>query len=241
MTSSPLFISVLESMVIFGPIDHVGWASASSTRTRPQLGSGAPPERPAARRDQQAGDLPVRAPPTTAGTGGPRSARCRRGPARRRASRAAAARPGPAAMRLSLLASASRLPWRSVASVTGRPANPTTALTTTSASSDQPGEVVDDRGVGQRRGDLGPPGGVTDGDVPRVELPGLGDERLDRGPDAEPDDLVARGLGPHDVERLGADRAGRAGDGDADRGARVFARSRSRPAHAVQGSSHSVT
>ena len=28
ITSSPLFISVLESMVIFGPMLHVGWASA---------------------------------------------------------------------------------------------------------------------------------------------------------------------------------------------------------------------
>ena len=33
ITSSPLFISVEESTVIFGPIDHVGWARASSTRT----------------------------------------------------------------------------------------------------------------------------------------------------------------------------------------------------------------
>ena len=33
ITSSPLFISVLESTVIFGPIAHVGWASASSIVT----------------------------------------------------------------------------------------------------------------------------------------------------------------------------------------------------------------
>ena len=33
ITSSPLFIKVDESTVIFGPIDHVGWARASSTRT----------------------------------------------------------------------------------------------------------------------------------------------------------------------------------------------------------------
>ena len=41
---------------------------------------------------------------------------------------------GPAAIRLSLLASASRLPASSAASVAGRPAKPTTALSTTSAS-----------------------------------------------------------------------------------------------------------
>src|SRR5262249_25854181 len=41
---------------------------------------------------------------------------------------------GPAAMRLSLFASASRLPAVSAASVAGRPAKPTTAFSTTSAS-----------------------------------------------------------------------------------------------------------
>ena len=41
---------------------------------------------------------------------------------------------GPAAIRLSLFASASRLPARSDASVAGRPAKPTTAFNTTSAS-----------------------------------------------------------------------------------------------------------
>ncbi len=30
MTSSPLFISVAESMVILGPMDHVGWAKAAA-------------------------------------------------------------------------------------------------------------------------------------------------------------------------------------------------------------------
>ena len=34
ITSSPLFISVAESMVIFGPIRHVGWRSASAAVTR---------------------------------------------------------------------------------------------------------------------------------------------------------------------------------------------------------------
>ena len=34
MTSRPLFMSVELSTVIFGPIDHVGWASASATVTR---------------------------------------------------------------------------------------------------------------------------------------------------------------------------------------------------------------
>ena len=55
----------------------------------------------------------------------------------------------------------------------------------------------------------------------RAELLGLGDQRLDGRADAEADDLVARGLGPHDVERLRPDRTGRAGDGDADRSGRA--------------------
>jgi len=33
ITSSPLFISVAESIVIFAPIDHVGWVSACSALT----------------------------------------------------------------------------------------------------------------------------------------------------------------------------------------------------------------
>ena len=58
---------------------------------------------------------------------------------------------------------------------------------------------------------------------------GLLDEHVDRRADAERDDLVAAALGADDVERLGADRAGRAGDGDAD------------GAYLVQGSSTNVT
>ena len=54
MTSSPLFISVEESTVIFGPIDQVGWTRASATSTaasssgvRPRNG---PPEAVSSRR-----------------------------------------------------------------------------------------------------------------------------------------------------------------------------------------------
>ena len=57
ITSRPLFISVLESIVIFGPIDHVGWASASSTPTSASSAAVRPAERPAAGREQDAGDL----------------------------------------------------------------------------------------------------------------------------------------------------------------------------------------
>ena len=77
MTSRPLFIRVDESTVIFGPIDQVGWASASATPTvascspvRPRNG---PPEAVSSRRRH----LVDRGRP--GGTGGWRSARSRRG------------------------------------------------------------------------------------------------------------------------------------------------------------------
>ena len=42
ITSRPLFMRVDESMVILGPIDHVGWASASATVTAPSRSAGQP-------------------------------------------------------------------------------------------------------------------------------------------------------------------------------------------------------
>ena len=63
ITSRPLFINVDESMVIFGPIDQVGWLSASSRVTwarsaleRPRNG---PPEAVSSSRDTSA-DEPER-------------------------------------------------------------------------------------------------------------------------------------------------------------------------------------
>jgi hypothetical protein len=79
---------------------------------------------------------------------------------------------------------------------------------------DEVGEVVDDGGERQRGGNLGSTGRVIDGDGAGPELLRLGDQGLDRGSDAEGDDLVARRLGADDVQRLGSDRSGRAGDGD---------------------------
>ena len=216
ITSRPLFISVLESIVIFGPIDHVGWASASSTRHVGELGGRAAAERAAAGREQQPGDLAVRRRPTSAGTGARRSARCRPAPARRPASPAAAARPGRRRSGSPCWPGPAACPGRSVAIVTGRPAKPTTALTTTSACSTRSARSSTTVANGQRGGDLGPPGRVADGDDARAGTPwpaSMSD--VDRRADAEGDDLVARRLGADDVERLRADRAGRAGDGDA--------------------------
>ena len=111
-----------------------------------QLGLGAAAERPAGRGEHDAAHpVAARARPGAgrAGTGGPRSARCRRAPARRRpAARARAARPGRPAISDSLLASASRLPAPSAASVTPSPAKPTTPLTHTSPTAAIVGQRV---------------------------------------------------------------------------------------------------
>ena len=123
---------------------------------------------------------------------------------------------GPAAIRLSLLARARRLPPRSVAIVTGSPAKPTTALTTTSAASTRSARSSTTVANGSAAATSARRAGSATATNRGPELPGLLDEHVDRRADAEGDDLVAVALGPDDVEGLGADRAGRAGDGDAD-------------------------
>ena len=57
MASSPLFMSVDESIVIFGPIVHVGCASASAAVTVASSRARAAAERPAGRRQPDAGDI----------------------------------------------------------------------------------------------------------------------------------------------------------------------------------------
>ena len=54
ITSRPLFASVAESIVIFGPIDQVGWTSASSGVDARELVARAAAERAAARRQHEA-------------------------------------------------------------------------------------------------------------------------------------------------------------------------------------------
>src|SRR5258708_2879112 len=130
MTSRPLFINVDESTVIFGPMLHVGWASASSivtwhssSRVRPRNG---PPlaVRMMRRRLERSPDrrhwCTAQCSLSTGTSSAPGVARTRW-------------TTGPAAISDSLLASASRLPAPSAASVTDRPAKPTTPLRTTAA------------------------------------------------------------------------------------------------------------
>ena len=62
ITSSPLFMSVAESTVIFGPIRHVGWSSASSGVTASSSAAGrsrnGPPEAVRMRRRTSSGSRP---------------------------------------------------------------------------------------------------------------------------------------------------------------------------------------
>ncbi len=73
----------------------------------------------------------------------------------------------------------------------------------------QVGEVADHLRERQRLGHLGPARRIGHRDDLGPELEGLGDQDLGRRADTEADDLVAVPFGPHDVEGLGADRAGR--------------------------------
>ena len=57
ITSSPLFISVAESIVILRPIRHVGWRSASPAPTRSRCDAASAAERPARRGQDQAPHL----------------------------------------------------------------------------------------------------------------------------------------------------------------------------------------
>ena len=123
-------MSVAESIVIFSPMLHVGWASASaavtsvsSSRRRPRNG---PPEA-------------VITMPVTAPGGAPSrhcaSAECSLSTGRSRfpLAAAAASTSSPPATRLSLLASATSAPAAKAASVARRPAAPTIAFRTRSA------------------------------------------------------------------------------------------------------------
>ena len=124
---------------------------------------------------------------------------------------------GPAAIRLSLFASARRLPAASVARVTGSPANPTTALTTTSAALHHIGHLADDLTPGSAAATSARLAGSATATSCRPELAGLRDDRVGRRTDPEPDDLVGLGLGADHLERLRPDRPRRPGDRHPDR------------------------
>ena len=132
------------------------------------------------------------------GTGRAPSARCRPAAAAPRPRRCAATASSPAATRLSLFASASVTPRSSAQSVASTPAKPTIAFSTTSGSAR----------VEQRSGR------AADLDVPHA----VRAARSSSG--CEPDmsaQSSSSGLRVDDLDRLAADRAGGAEQGDAPR------------------------
>ena len=195
-------MSVDESMVILAPMSTSGAASASATVTRLELGPRPAPERPAARGEQDPAHLVAAR--RRAGLVDRRVLGVDRARSRRRRVRAPWPPPGPPAMRLSLLASARRLPCSSAASVAGRPAKPTTALSTTSASGSAASSASTSGVVGAERA----PGRGRRRTRPPAR------EQLVVAARGERDDLVLGRGGRDDVERLGADRPGRAEDSD---------------------------
>ena len=130
MTSSPLFINVAESMVILGPIDHVGWRNASSGVTAPRSAAGrsrnGPPDAVSMYRRTS---RPVR---DHRRTGESRCARCRQGESPRRGAAPPATIRRPAITSTSLLASATVFPASMAASVAPSAAVPADAHSTRS-------------------------------------------------------------------------------------------------------------
>jgi len=125
---------------------------------------------------------------------------------------------GPAAIRLSLLASARRLPARSVSRVNRQAGESDDGVHHDVGGAHHVGECARHLCEGQRILHASAVGLVADNDDGRPELFRLTNERVDRRTDGERNDLVRPALGANDIECLRADGAGRAGDRNAGRG-----------------------
>ena len=202
-----------------GPMAQVGWASACSDGDVGQLVAPPAAERAAGRGEHQPRDLVGRG--RRAGTGRARSARSRPGRSGRAAPRPSpAGRPRPATPCSPAPAVA---PVASAASVGPRPREPVIPLSTVSAgvvavssvaasgpaSTSTPGQLPAQRGGRVR---------VRDGDPPHAVRPGLrGEQRDVRAAGRQAHHAEPVRPGRDHVQRLRADRAGRAEDEDAAR------------------------
>ena len=192
--------------MILAPMSHVGWARASSTATSASSSRVRPRNGPPLAVSTSRATSP-RAPPRSAWY----NAECSEStgtispPPRWRAARTT----GPPAMRLSLFARASRFPDSSAAMVAGKPANPTTALRTTSTSSSAASSA---RAPGSSRPDRARSAATSNSAACASRSAVL-------RPAAERDDLplarMALLVTAHDVERLRADGPCRPEDRDA--------------------------
>ena len=213
MTSRPLFMSVAESIEILPPMSQVGCASASSTvtsassaRVRPRNG---PPDA-------------VRTSFSTVPGASPASswcsAECSESTGRICApvASASAVTSSPPTTSDSLLASARSIPSPSVATVGPRPAEPTSALRTRSApdsstSRTSPSAPTSTSPSVQASAARAPASASASAMRSTPKLPRLLDQRVGRALGAQADELEL-GIARDDVERLRADRAGRAED-----------------------------
>ena len=182
-------------MVIFGPIVHVGWASASSTVTSASSAARAATERAAAggehdpRRPRGRRRSPTRRHWWTAQCSLSTGTSSAPGVAR------SGCTTGPAAIRLSLLASAEPLAGTQRGDRDRQPGEADDAVDHDVRQLDQVGSSpTTSIPNGSAAATSARARGVGDGDNRRPELLRLLDQRLDGRPDAERDDLVA--LGP---------------------------------------------
>ena len=207
-------MSVEESTVIFGPIFQVGWASASSTVTVGQLGAGAAPERAAAGGEQQAGDLAGAAPPRRHWWRAECSLSTGTSSALGVVGQVAAAPPAPPRSATPCWPAPGAGRRRCAASVTPRPAKPTTALTTTSASvaasASASGPTASSVPGGSRGASSAAPASSPTTTTSGRSSSAWAASGVDRAAGAERDDPEAIRLLADHVEGLGADRAGRA-------------------------------
>ena len=209
MTSNALLTNVAESIVIFGPIRHVGCASASSAVTDASC---------AASRPRNGPPLAVRTRRSTTSIRSPtrhcQIAECSLSTGRSRSSgsppmsSSSAATRCPPVTRVSLFASATRLPARSAASTAGRAVMPVVATTTMSTSS-----AVASSSSPPAAQRVSRPAVVHP--VPRLSPAAsrqLRAEAVVGVTGCEAEHLEAVVQGGHDLERLVPDRPGRAQD-----------------------------
>ena len=217
ISSSPLFISVAESIVILPPMSHVGCASASSRRDGAQLVGAAAAERARRTRSARAG-RPCPGARRRSADGAP-SARSRPGSPARRSPRPAPSRARRRRRGSPCSRARGRCPRRGLRSSGRGPADPTSAFSTRSQPRvrdqlDEPlgaGQDRRRRSTPRRRAPRPSSSASAIRSTPNVAR--LLDDALPRGLRGEPDDLeLVAAL--DDVERLHADRAGRAEDED---------------------------
>ncbi len=226
ISSSPLFISVAESIVILPPIAHVGCASACSTVTwlsslavRPRNG---PPEAVRITRST----VPARSEEISWWI-----AECSESTGMIAAPVACAScvTSSPPTTSDSLLASARSIPSPSVATVGTRPAEPTIPLSTSSQS---PSVISADQPLGTRQHLAVGPGlagargrvRIRQRDPLHPVLARLHEQLLPGAGGAQRDDLEVRAGPRDDVEGLDADRARGAEDGQAARHSAIVGR-----------------